>query len=415
MSSSNGASGSSSVPGRVDITPTSSAEFDLATRALEDAHNEGNPRVGELIAAIRRYVNNCQYTPAAQRTSAQKSALRCWKVPEWSTTSKYDPGTGTVVQTTVTKAELRDKKSRRANEQARLFLNASNSLGLTVNGEPDRRLGNLHSPTHQDHPLIWRLWAKSIARGALPRGLAIGLDGMPYERAVRGFRRLAPLFKGQRVVSSVPLDQQETHRNASRIGQTLSMMIIALNGRYASLIQENGLTVHPTPSWEVIEFLSHPDEKECAQRLAERGVTIEEAGDAQQFAHQWLSDAQEKDPDVQYRIRINSVLENPRAIQEAPHFPDELVYYYHEGYARWMPQLPAPRTMVDPAIVPGGQTEQLVPSSQIAVDTPDLKPESTAVSSEAPASDIIVCEPPDENVEMQDPVPSEESGTVAPP
>ena len=112
LSSSNGASGSSSVPGRVDITPMSSLEFDLATRALEDAHNKGNPHVSELIAAIRCYVNNCQYTLVAQQTSAQKSALRRWKVPDWSTTSKYDPGTGTVVQTTVTKAELRDKKSR---------------------------------------------------------------------------------------------------------------------------------------------------------------------------------------------------------------------------------------------------------------------------------------------------------------
>ena len=80
------------------------------------------------------------------------------------------------------------------------------------------------------------------------------------------------------------------------------MMIIVLNGRYASLIQENGLTVHSNPSWEVIEFLSHLDKKECAQHLAERGVTIKEARDMQQFAHQWLSNAQEKDPDVQYHI-----------------------------------------------------------------------------------------------------------------
>ena len=80
-----------------------------------------------------------------------------------------------------------------------------------------------------------------------------------------------------------------------------------------------------------------------------------------------------------------------------------------------MPQLPAPRTMVIPTIIPGGQTEQLAPSSQIVVDTPNLKPEFTAVSSEAPASGIIVCKPLDENVKMQDPVPSEESGTVPPP
>jgi hypothetical protein len=51
--------------------------------------------------------------------------------------------------------------------------------------------------------------------------------------------------------------------------QTLLMMIIALNGQYESFLQEHGLLVHPTPSWEVIEFSPNPDEKECAKHLAE--------------------------------------------------------------------------------------------------------------------------------------------------
>ena len=416
LSSSSGNSGSSSVPGRVEITPTSSAEFDLVKQALEDAHSEGNPRTDILMAAIRRYINSCQTTPVAKRTPSQKSALRRWVVPDWATTSKYDPGTRTVVHTTVTKAELRDRKGKRLTEQSRLFLDASNSLGLTVNGEPDRRLGNISSPTHQDHPLIWRLWAKNVTRGTLPKGLSIGPNGMPYERGVRGFRRLAPLFKTARAAVQLPPEELETRRYAMRAGQTLSMMIIALNGRYESLLQEHGLLVHATPSWEVIEFSPNPDEKECAKHLAERGVSIAEAGDSQQYAHQWLSDAQEKDPDVQYRIQVNRVLENPRAIQEAPHFPDELVYFYHEGYARWMPQLPAPRTMVQPDIVPGGPTEQVNPPSQTGLDTTGLKPEYTAVSSEAPASDISVREHPDDNIEMQDPdIPGEGSGNTAPP
>jgi hypothetical protein len=70
-----------------------------------------------------------------------------------------------------------------------------------------------------------------------------------------------------------------------RAGQTLSMMIIALNRRYESLLQEHGLLVYPTPSWEVIEFSPNPDEKECAKHLAKQGVSIAEAGDSQQYAH----------------------------------------------------------------------------------------------------------------------------------
>ena len=166
----------------------------------------------------------------------------------------------------------------------------------------------------------------------------------------------------------------------------------------------------------MIDFSPDPDENECARHLAERGVTIVEAGDSQQFAFQWLSDTQAKDTDVQYRICINHVLENSQAIQEASHFPDELVYFYHEGYARWMPQLPAPCTMVIPADVPGGQTEQLVTPSQTGPDTAGLKPDNTAVSSEAPASDSSIREHPNDNVEMQDPdIPGEESGNAMPP
>jgi hypothetical protein len=77
----------------------------------------------------------------------------------------------------------------------------------------------------------------------------------------------------------------------------------------------------------------------------------------------WLSDIQEKGQDMQYHIWVNSILENPQVIQEASHFPDELMYFYHNGSARCLPQLPALHTIVNPAVVPGGPTEQLVPPS----------------------------------------------------
>ena len=48
--------------------------------------------------------------------------------------------------------------------------------------------------------------------------------------------------------------------------------------------------------------------------------------------------------DMQDRIAINSLLESIWAMQDPCPWPDHLMYYYDQGLARWMPELPPTRT-----------------------------------------------------------------------
>jgi hypothetical protein len=67
-----GPSGSNSVEGRVpDLRPASNAEFQLALRALEQAHAENNVHKGNLLLSIRQYISACHRTDTASRTTVQ--------------------------------------------------------------------------------------------------------------------------------------------------------------------------------------------------------------------------------------------------------------------------------------------------------------------------------------------------------
>jgi len=63
-----------------------------------------------------------------------------------------------------------------------------------IGGAPNPHLGNISSPRHEDHPLVWKEWTQHIAK-VIPKGLAIGPNGSASERHIRGFRRLAPFFR----------------------------------------------------------------------------------------------------------------------------------------------------------------------------------------------------------------------------
>jgi hypothetical protein len=72
--------------------------------------------------------------------------------------------------------------------------------------------------------------------------------------------------------------------------------------------------------------------------------------------------------------------------------------------------------IVNLTVIPGQLTEQLVPPLQTRLDIASLKPESTAMSSEAPASDISVHKPLNDNIKIHDPdIPSRENGNTTPP
>jgi hypothetical protein len=192
------ASGSAFVEGRVmDINPRNMAEFRLLRSALEQAHNENNPYTNDLLQVIRRFIGACH--KSTRKTDLQKSVIDQWRVPEWAEAVRYDHTAQTVVSTGKTKMDLINQKIsgrsiQGSAEHARLQFDLAKQLGLVMAGKPHLHLGNLSSPRHEDHPALWRLWYRTVATSK-PKGLTPGPDGMAYERAVRGFRLLAPMIK----------------------------------------------------------------------------------------------------------------------------------------------------------------------------------------------------------------------------
>ena len=91
-----GPSGSNSVEGRVlDIRLALKAEFRLALRMLDQAHDENNVYKGNLLSSIRRYISTCHKT--ASKSKVQLSSLRQWRVPDWAEKVKYNHESGTVI------------------------------------------------------------------------------------------------------------------------------------------------------------------------------------------------------------------------------------------------------------------------------------------------------------------------------
>ncbi|KIM88190.1 hypothetical protein PILCRDRAFT_3224 [Piloderma croceum F 1598] len=165
----------------------------------------------------------------------------------------------------VTKEEDRNQRVQEEKDgptkQALLLLAISGRLGLTVNGVPNPRLGIISSPRHKDHPLLWMEWAaKEKKRGS----------------------------------TKAPSEDADRHARQRR-GQIITMGIIAQTRQYNEFIAQGGLTVLPTPSWDVIEFSPSMDEMECAGHLASRGVTTTEVCDASQYAYTWLEHSDETD------------------------------------------------------------------------------------------------------------------------
>jgi len=416
-----GPAGSNSVEGRVpDIRPASDAEFRLALRALEQAHAENNAYKNNLLSSIRQYVSACH--KAEHKSNVQRSAISQWRVPDWAEKIKYDPNTGTVKLAGYTKEEERNRRIKdekdMPSKQSLLLLSVSNQLGLTTNGKPDPRLGNISSPRHEDHPLVWMEWAAKITRSQ-PKGITLGYNGYPYERVIRGFRRFAPFFKEKKEKKEKkgtnPPPEEMERRSHQRRGQILTMGIVAQIQLYGELLAKGGLTVHPTPSWEPIAFSPDVDEMECARYLAMRGVTTDEVLDASQYAFTWLEHSDNTEKDTMTRVLINTYRERGRTRPERQPWPDSMSYIYHQGLARWIPVLPTAgatsrvaHTLSVPTIMGSTATPSLA-----GLSTPSLQPQPPAVPPMTPVIDEVpLGAPPDENVEMNEPHDSEDPSRV---
>ena len=238
-----------SVPGRgtVLLTPQTTQEWDHARRSLDDAHNAGHPQTGELLKALRRYITTANEVAAGDRASGstnlsdvQRYALLQWRAPDWEQVSKWDHHSGTVVKTDTTKAEQRNRRNAGSIRAEQLRAALSDQLGLSTDGQPHPRLGDMASPRHQDHPDLWASHAQHMTKTA-PRGFVFGPNGRPFQRHVRAFCRFAPLFRGS------------TGHMANYHGQIRVLSIIARN-TYGDVLAAAGITPNARPDWSPIEF-----------------------------------------------------------------------------------------------------------------------------------------------------------------
>jgi hypothetical protein len=256
-------------------------------------------------------------------------------------------------------------------------------------------MGNLSSPRHEDHPELWRLWSRTITTSK-PKGFVVGPDGAACQRSVRGFRRITPLFKDKKGIV-----KDDDYKNRQKNGQATLMSVIARPGCYARTLQTGGITVHPNPSWEPIEFSANVDDMECARHLATRGVIVDKVNDYHMYAYAWLEDLQAHETVTERHVAINRVLEVSK--QDPQGWPEHLNHYYNLAHTRWLPTIPtAGTTMVIPIPV-RGQTEVEGASSLTSTGTSGQIPHSSvAVPSATSVTDNISTPALDDNVEMKD-------------
>ena len=62
------------------------------------------------------------------------------------------------------------------------------------------------------------------------------------------------------------------------------LCILAMPGWYKTILLKHCIPIDPQPSWEGITFHDNVGDDKCAQFLAERGLTLDEADDCLDFA-----------------------------------------------------------------------------------------------------------------------------------
>jgi hypothetical protein len=90
---------------------------------------------------------------------------------------------------------------------------------------------------------------------------------MAYERAVCGFRLLAPMIKDTGAGAKAK-EKDNVHRVCQYRGRITLMMVVVRSGHYNQILAHKGIRVNDTPLWCVIEFSDNPSNVECAQHLA---------------------------------------------------------------------------------------------------------------------------------------------------
>ena len=165
---------------------------------------------------ICRYISSCH--AATHKTCVQQSAIQGWRVPDWAEQMWYNPHMGEVEPTGYTKAERNAGKLHGGTLHDRILLQVSNSLGLSKDGKPHPCLGNISSPRHEDHPLVWQYWLMKVTTKH-PWGVYPGPNRLLYERVICGFRWIQPFFRERKGLT--PGDQM-----SQQAGQLMLMGLI---------------------------------------------------------------------------------------------------------------------------------------------------------------------------------------------
>src|ERR1700676_967960 len=253
-----------------------------------------------------------------------------------------------------------------------MLLEVAPKVGLLTGGEPHPHLGNMSSPHHEDHPLVWMEWAKHITQ-VLLKGLAPGPDGYPYPQHVRGFRRISPLIREKKKNKN---DKSMGNFSIHCSGQYKLIGLLASTGQYHRRLSALALSINTIPSWEPVEFLSQTTEDGRVCLLAMCRVTIDEADNCLHFVFTWLQSAMAIKDDVPRCIFLQGALQATSRLPEVSPWLEDVTHIFNPSHVRWVP-IPPPlgMTTVIPACPhPSGTSEGGVLPSLTGPGTTGLPP-----------------------------------------
>ena len=88
------------------------------------------------------------------------------------------------------------------------------------------------------------------------------------------------------------------------------LCILAVPGWYKNILSQHNITIDPQPSWDSHAFHDNIGEVDCAQLLASRGLTLDEADNCHNFTFTWVQeDTIHGEKDAQLCILLSSTME----------------------------------------------------------------------------------------------------------
>ena len=135
----------------LQINPRNEAEFKLVMDHLDIHHDE------RLLAAAHKHVSELQAMPSRVRSQAQKSILQTWMQPSWVKHKTYDKTTRKVYFSEKTIDEVKTKGPSCLQQQQKSI------TGKLRLDKFEPHLGNIGSPQHGDHPLVWAHYLRYFA------------------------------------------------------------------------------------------------------------------------------------------------------------------------------------------------------------------------------------------------------------